>query len=121
MAERREAAAYPELTRGGLQKLVVLGSEVGGRWNAQASRFVRDLVRLKAYRAPPAVRAAATVTWARRWWSMPSVAVQQAVASTALGGAWLQPPQPEPGSDPPLDSILHLAAPAGHSRLPLRP
>ena len=70
--------------------LVVLGSEVGGRWNEQARTFVRDLVRLKANRAPPALRAAAFAAWARRWWGMLSVAVQQAVASTALGG-WVQP------------------------------
>ena len=50
VAERRKHAACPELTRGGPQTLVVLGSEAGGRWNAQARRFVRDLVRLKAYR-----------------------------------------------------------------------
>ncbi|CAE7641677.1 unnamed protein product [Symbiodinium sp. KB8] len=86
-----------------------------------ARSFVQDLVRLRAYRASPAVRAAATAGWARRWWSMLSVAVQQAVASTALGGAWLQPLQPAAGEGPPLDSILHHAAPEGHSRLPLRP
>ena len=34
VAECRKHAAYPELTRGGPQTLVVLGSEVGGRWNA---------------------------------------------------------------------------------------
>ena len=61
--------AYLELARGGPQTLVVLGSEVGGRWNAQARRV------------------AATAGWARHWWSMLSVAVQQAVASTALDGA----------------------------------
>ena len=74
-----------------------------------------------SFRAPPAVRAAATAAWARRWWSMLSVAVQQAVASTALGGAWLQPLQPEAGEGPPLDSIVHHAAPEGRSCLPLRP
>ena len=57
VAERRKRAAYPELARGGPQTLVVLGSEVGGGWNAQARSFVRDLVRLRAYRAAPAVRA----------------------------------------------------------------
>ena len=119
LTRSKAPAAMRSGRRGGPQTLVVLGSEVGGRWNAQALSFVRDLVRLKAYRAPPAVRAAATAAWARR--SMLSVAVQQAVASTALGGAWLQPLQPEAGEGPPLDSIAHLAAPEGHSRLPLRP
>ena len=69
-----------------------------------------DLVRLRAYRAPPAVRAAATAGWPRRWWIMRSVVVQHAVASTALGGAWLQPLQPEAGEGLPLDSIVHHAA-----------
>ena len=48
VAERCKQAAYPELTRGGPQKLLVLGSEIGGRWSTGARRFVRDLVRLRA-------------------------------------------------------------------------
>ena len=55
VAERRKRAAYPELN-GGPQQLVVLGSEVGGRWNAGAHQLLRDLVRVRAQRAPPAVR-----------------------------------------------------------------
>ena len=51
---------YPELARGSPRKLLVLGSEIGGRWNTAAQWFVRDLVRLRALRAPPAVRAAAS-------------------------------------------------------------
>ena len=87
-AERRKRVAYPELSRGGPQKLLVLGREVGGRWSARAQRFVRDLVRLRALRAPPAVRAAASAGWSRRWWGTLSVAVQLAVTSTALGRPW---------------------------------
>ena len=121
IAERRKRATYPELERGGPQKLVVLGSEVGGRWNEQARRFVQDLVRLKGHRAPPALRAAGSGAWARRWWSMLSVAVQQAVASTALGGPWMHSLQSETHAEPPLDALLHPEAPAGQSRLPLRP
>ena len=41
VAERRKRAAYPEVN-GGPQQLVVLGSEVGGPWNANA-QLVRDL------------------------------------------------------------------------------
>ena len=51
VAERRKRVAYPELSRGGPQKLLVLGCEVGGRWSAGAQRFVRDLVRLRRCRA----------------------------------------------------------------------
>ena len=38
VAERRKLA-YPELSAGGLQQLVVLGAEVGGCWNAGALRL----------------------------------------------------------------------------------
>ena len=59
VAERRK---HPELSAGGPQRLVVLGAEVGGRWNDGAQRLLRDLVRLRAQRAPPALRRA-TVEW----------------------------------------------------------
>ena len=42
-AERRKRTAYPELLRGGPQELRVLASEVGGRWNADATALVRQL------------------------------------------------------------------------------
>ena len=34
------------------------------------------------------VRCAAASGWARQWWSILSVAVQQTVGTTALGRAW---------------------------------
>ncbi|CAE7584665.1 unnamed protein product [Symbiodinium natans] len=117
-AERRKAATYPELRRQGPQKLLVLGSEVGGRFNSDAQQLVRDLVRLRSYRAPPALRAAASSGWTRRWWGMLSVAVQQAVASTALGQPWPQPPEATSIAGPPLDRVLDLAEAEGPSRLP---
>ena len=89
---RRGAQMSPR----GPQRLLVLGSEIGGRWNETAQRLVRDLVRIRAQRAPPALRAAATSAWTRRWWAALAVAVQQAVTSTALGS-------PGPGNSIPLD------------------
>ena len=74
--ESRSAASgrlNPELTCGGPQRLLVLATVVGGRWNAQAPRFLRDLHRLKR---------------------LLSVAVQQAVAGTAVGRAWPALPGP---------------------------
>ena len=119
-AERRKAATYPELQREGPQRLVVLGSEVGGRFNGDAHCLLRDLVRVRACRAPPALRSAAASGWTRRWWSMLSVAVQQAVASTALGRPWPQPPHAPCATGPPLDRLLDLAEAEGPSRLPWR-
>ena len=59
VAERRKRATYPELLAQGPQRLLVLGSEVGGRWNDEALGLVRDLARCRSLRAPPAVRRAA--------------------------------------------------------------
>ena len=56
-----------------------------------------------------------------RWWGVLSVAVQQAVASTALGRTWPAQPQAGPGDGPPLDHVLGLADAAQLSRMPLRP
>ena len=50
------------------------------RWNADAHELVRQLVRVRALRTPPALRAAAS-----------SAAVQHAVGGTALGASWLFP------------------------------
>ncbi|CAE6970844.1 unnamed protein product, partial [Symbiodinium natans] len=57
----------------------------GNLWCQGALQLVRDLVRIRAQRASPALRQAAASAWARRWWSQLSVSVQQAVASAALG------------------------------------
>ncbi|OLQ08377.1 hypothetical protein AK812_SmicGene8160 [Symbiodinium microadriaticum] len=94
----------------GAQTLCVLGCEAGGRWNADAVKLVQRLVALRAHRAPPAVRASAKAAWARRWWSVLSVAVQQAVAHTALGRAQAMP-GPAHTDAPALDEVLHLADP----------
>ena len=37
---RRKAARYPELTCGGPQRLVVLATEVGGRWSEECRQFI---------------------------------------------------------------------------------
>ena len=50
VAEGRKRTAYPELSAGGPQRLLVLGSEVGGRWNEAAQGLVRDLARVRAQR-----------------------------------------------------------------------
>ena len=120
MAESRKRATYPELQRGGGQRLFVLAVEVGGRWNADSQALVRQLVRVRALRAPPALRAAASTAWTRRWWrGMLSTAVQHAVGGTALGAPWLVS-KGAAACEPGLDHVLALAEPAGPSRLPLR-
>ena len=118
-ARRRKVARYPELTRGGPQRLVVLAAEVGGRWSDECQQFLRTLLRLRVQRAPPPLRAAAAQGWARRWWSVLSVALQRAVASSALG-VWTMPPLPGAPDALPLGDVLDLAIASAPSRLPLR-
>ena len=120
-AERRKQAAYPELCGPGPQRLLVLGNEVGGRWNDQARDFLRTLTRLRGCRAPAAVRRSAVSGWARRWWGLLSVAVQVAVAETALGPAAAGLQCVGFGAVPALEAVLALADCAGPGLPPLRP
>ena len=72
-----------------------LAVEVGGRWHGDAVAIGRPapaFARLRARRAPPALRQQARASWPRRWWSLLSVAAQRAVCSTVLGR--LLPPLP---------------------------
>lgn len=121
LAERRKRRRYPELAAGGPQQLLVLACEVGGRWNTESLTFVRRLVRLRARRAPPAVRTAAAAGWRRRWWGLLGVAVQRALGPTLLGDDWRAPQCPTGSADLPLGEILALAGASAPSRLPLRP
>ena len=66
----------------------------------------------------PRLRKSAAFAWENRWWSMISVATQNALAATLVDDAphmlhaW-------EGTAPPLGILLHGEAPA-ESRLPLR-
>ena len=103
----------------GWQRSTVLSSEVGGRWGTGALALVRDFVRLRRLRAPPALRHAAATAWARRWWTQLSVAVQRATALSAAGRAW--PAASRAAADAPaFELVLDLADAAGPSMLPFR-
>ena len=119
-ARRRKRERYPELLRPGPQRFVVLACEVGGRWAAECGDLIRDLLRVRAPRAPAALRHASRAGWERRWWGMLSCAQQTAVAPTLLGNVWRSPHQPWDDGGPPLSDVLQLADPEEPSRLPLR-
>ena len=119
-ARRRKERTYPELGRNGT-RLVVLGCEVGGRWNDEALGFVRRLARLRAAQAPPILRQSMAAAYSRRWWCLLGVAVQDALASTALG----LPSGPlagcaDNGGPCDTDVVALRGALSAPSRLPLR-
>ena len=74
MAESRKRATYPELQRGGGQRLFL------ERWLAGACPRACP---------GPGSPCAASNAWTRRWWGMLSTAVQHSVGGTALGAPWL--------------------------------
>ena len=86
---------------------------------AAAAAFVRQLARVRARRAPPAVQRVARAGWSWRWLGILAVAVQRAVCSTVLG-RWMSPPLPAGGEGPLLGDILCLAEPCPQQPPPPR-
>ena len=94
-----------------------LACEVGGgRWSAESLRLVTQLVRLRAKRAPAALRPAAKQGWLRRWWGFWSVALQGTFAATLLGASYVAGALPG-AQHPLLADVLHDAAPPAPSFL----
>ena len=105
----------------GLGINAVLACEVGGRWAAECGDLIRDLLRVRAPRAPQALGHASRAGWERRWWGMLSCAQQTAVASTLLGNAWLSPAQLFGDEGPQLSAVLQVADSEEPSWLPSDP
>ena len=82
--ERAKETTYPDLVDSDRLRLTTLACEIGGRWSQSTVDVVRALAKAKARQAPQRVRVAAQLGWERRWWSMLSVAVQDALASTLV-------------------------------------
>ena len=110
-------------------KFLVLAGEVGGRWSATTCHLIRDLAAAKSQEAAPRLLKSAAFAWENRWWSMISVATQNALAATLVDdaphmlfvclGAFKSLLHAWEGTAPPLGILLHGEAPA-ESRLPLR-
>lgn len=81
-ARRSHAEVYPELVDRARARLVVLGTEVGGRWAPEALTILRGLAKVKSRASPEQLRRSARLAWCRRWIRMLSVAAQNALAET---------------------------------------
>ncbi len=112
---------YPELVSSPFGRLVVLGCEVGGRWNRDSLRFVAQLAKQMARGAPVPLRRSAQAAWHSRWWAFLSVATQSALAATLLGEGVFALGGPAGEDEVPLCDALEFAPAAPvESRLPLR-
>ena len=83
-ALRDKARKYHDVVSSPLAELVTPAVEVGGRWNDEAFNVVRQLAAHKATSSPPFLRRSVQLAWADRWWSIPWVAAQNALAASIL-------------------------------------
>ena len=83
-AERRKHRTYQHVSQAGAATLLVFGSEVYGRWSADAHDLVQEIVALKAAQAQPLLRGAAAAAWITRWWNVLSVGLQRAASEALL-------------------------------------
>ena len=67
-ARRAKTRTYPELTGDvGRARLVVLATEVGGRWSEETDVFLRQLAKAKARAAPVPLQTRDRAAWLQRW------------------------------------------------------
>ena len=86
VARRRKERTYPELvgprTR---SRLVVMASEVGGRWSGETCTFVRLLAESKARFEPSILRTRVELAWKLRWAALLACAAGRAFANSLCG------------------------------------
>ena len=68
VARRRRGTTFPELGgQNGRTRLVVLGSEVSGRWSEECRNFLSQLAKAKVRGDPPHLKVGARQAWHSRW------------------------------------------------------
>ena len=64
--------------------MVVVGIELGGRWNSGAVQFIMLLAHSRARSAPASLRAGATAAYVSRWSALLSFAAARTVSASLL-------------------------------------
>ena len=83
-AEAKKATTYSDLVHSDRLRLLTLACETGGRWSKTCVSTIRLLAKARARSAPAVLRRSAELGWAARWWSLLSIAAQDALAATLL-------------------------------------
>ena len=110
-ARRANQRTFPELTRGGRCKLVVLGFERGGRFSNETATFIRRLARARARSAPVHSRAATVLGLVNRWSALLPHAAHHAFASSLLTDNLTATTNVDGEAPPISDIITHNPAP----------
>ena len=85
VARKRKEVTYPELAgEGGRARLVVLATEVGGRWSSEAAQFLSSLAWAKTRDLPEELQGDAARAWTRRWQRLLSCAAAKAFVQSLL-------------------------------------
>ena len=85
VARRRKEATCPELGgHNGRTRLVVLGSEVSGRWSEECRNFLSQLAKAKVRLDPPHLKVRARQAWHSRWSTLLACSAARAVALSLL-------------------------------------
>ena len=85
-ARQRKERVYPDLSGEHGRARLVVASEVGGRWSAEAQAFLRQFARAKSRQEPPTLRASAKLAWIWRWSMILACASARAFALSFLEG-----------------------------------
>ena len=84
-ARRRKERAYPELSgEHGRARLVVLASEVGGRWFSETQSFLRQFAKAKTRHVPRVLQTSGRMAWIWRWSMILACASARAFAQSLL-------------------------------------
>ena len=117
-ARRAKERVYPELTRGGRCRLVVLGLEIGGRFSAETATFLRLLAKTRAQGVLQQLRASAVAAYIARWSALLSAAASRTFAASLL----FEDSANHSNIDTSLPELSNLLPqcpePPAHSRLP---
>ena len=84
-ARRRKERRYPELSGDNARaRLIVLAAEVGGRFSAETSQFLRGMASAKVRGLPQVLQGRAHAGWVRRWSAMLGCTAARAFAVSLL-------------------------------------
>ena len=82
--EKRKAPTVSRILNVTRCRLVVVGLEVGGRWDEEGVRLIEALAYHKAETEPQLLRRSAWLSWRRRWIAALSVPAARAFAASQL-------------------------------------
>ena len=83
-ADSSKATTYSILVDSPIVRLLTLACETGGRWSEDCVKTVATLAAARARSSPEHLQRQARLAFERRWWSLLSIAQEDALATTLV-------------------------------------